>query len=62
MSSNSDGTGSQVDGDVVSDGTGTLVDESDDPVSSLLVAGIVVAVLFLAGIVILVLSKRRASA
>jgi LysM repeat protein len=62
VSSKSDGTGSQVDGDVSSDGTGTLVDESDDPVSRLLVVGIVVAVLFLAGIVILVLSKRRAAA
>jgi LysM repeat protein len=48
-----------IDGDPA--GEGTLVDDPDDPLSDLLVIGVVVAVLLLAGIVVLVLSKRRST-
>ncbi len=58
-SGSADGTAAQNDGD--SAGDGTIVDESNDPVSDLMIVGIVIAVLLLAGIVILILSKRRAA-
>jgi LysM repeat protein len=48
-------------GEEVPAGEGTLVDDPDDPLSDVLVIGVVVAVLLLAGIVILVLSKRRST-
>lgn len=54
-----DGTANPVDGEPA--GEGTLVDDPDDPLSDLLVIGVVVAVLLLAGIVVLVLSKRRST-
>jgi LysM repeat protein len=59
-SSSADSIG-QIEEDSATSGTGALVDESDDSLSGLIIAGIVVGVLLLAGIVILILSRRRAT-